>query len=349
MKKYLHLTKYSKKSAMRKTSLFIFSVTAITFMSCYGQNSNKDTLLVEAYSSYNNTDLPSSLLLTNLNSDYDSTINYALSLLGVPNTDIEIETTPTFGAFSVINRQSQRRFFVYSPVFFDSVYKVTQTNLAILSICFHELAHHFYRHPLKPSYASHLYEKQADRYSGFEMAIIGATLEESLAAMKNIELLGGKVTETPSHPDKASRLAEIEKGYIDARIKIFKDSSYIKRDSIFRIQELMYALYEDKSFFDIQNMEYSTDTVYAYSNKAIKKSNTKQVYSFYGELIYLTSDKRIKLLSNNQSIGEIIQPNPNLKSKILNLDGVKFYLEEEKIYSVNPDGFKLEVGNKIIN
>jgi hypothetical protein len=217
--------------------------------------------------------------------------------------------------------------------------------LAITSICFHELAHQFYRHPLKPTYASQIYEKQADRYSGFAMCIIGATLEQSLAAMKNF----GNDNETPTHPDKASRLAEIEKGYIDAKIKIFKDSSYIKQDSIFKTQELMYALYVDKSFTDIQSMTYSEDSVMAYSKKAIKKSSTKQVYSFYGELIYFTGDEKIKLLSSNQAIGEVLQPNPNLKSKILNLDGVKFYLEENKIYSVNPDGFKLEVGNKITN
>lgn len=330
---------------MKQASLILLSTTTITFMSCCGHKPNKDALFVEAYSSYNNTDLPSTLSLTNPNSNYDSTIIYALNLIGLPNTDIEIQTTSSYGAFSVINKQSQRRFFLYSPVFFDSVFKVTHSNLAILSICFHELAHQFYRHPLKPSYASQLYEKQADRYSGFEMCIIGATLEQSLIAMKNF----GNDNETPTHPDKASRLAEIEKGYIDAKIKIFKDSTYMRQDTIFKTQELMYALFEDKSFSDIQDIIYSSDTVYAYTKKAVEKSNTKQVYSFYGELIYLTNDKKIKLVSNDEKIGVVLQPNTKLQSKILNLDGVKFYLEDKKIYSVNPDGFKLEVGNKITN
>lgn len=349
LKNILHLIKYFQTNAMKNTTLFLLSVMTSAFVSCCGQNTNKGTLIVEAYSSYNNSDLPSTLSLTNQNSNYDSTIKYALDLIGLPNTDIEVETTPIFGAFSVINRQSQRRFFLYSPTFFDSVYKVTQTNYAILGICFHELAHHFYRHPLKPSNASHFYEKQADRYSGFELAIIGATLEQSLAAMNNIEVLGGKVTASHSHPDKASRLAEIEKGYIDARIKIFKDSSFIKLDSIFKMQELMYALYENKSFSEIQEMSYSNDSLVAYSDKAIKKSKSIQVYSFYGELIYLTTDKKVKLLDSEQTIGDVLQPNLKLQEKILNLDGVKFYLEQDKIYSVNPDGFKLEVGNKITN
>ena len=348
LKNILHLT-FKYQQPIKQASLFLLSVTIITFTSCCGQISNKDTLVIEAYSSYNNTVFPSTLTLTEQNSNYDSTISYALGLIGLPKTDIEIETTPTFGAYSVINRQSQRRFFIYNPTFFDSVYKVTQTNYAILGICFHEFAHHFYRHPLKPTNASHFYEKQADRYSGFELAIIGATLEQSLAAMNNIEVLGGNVNATSSHPDKASRLAEIKKGYIDARIKIFKDSSFIKQDSIFKMQEFMYALYNSKSFSAIEEMSYNADSIVVYSNKAIKKSNSKQVYLFYGELIYLTKDQKVQLLDCEQSIGEVLQPNPKLQSKVLNLDGVKFYLEEDKIYSVNPDGFKLEVGNKIFN
>lgn len=341
--------KFLKTKSMRNISLFFLFVVTITCLSCGGQNSVIENLVIDAYSSYNNTVLPSTLSLKNKNSNYDSTINFALELIGLPNTDIEIKTTPSFGAYSVINKQSQRRFFLYNPTFFDSVYKVTQTNFAILGICFHELAHHFYRHPLKPTNASHFYEKQADRYSGFELAIIGATLEQSLAAMNNIELLGGMATSTPSHPDKANRLAEIEKGYIDARIKIFKDSSFIKRDSIFNTNELIVALYENKSFSADWEMKNSIDRDIAYPWKAIKKSNSKELYIFYGELIYFTQDKEIKLLDSEQSIGIVLQPNLNLQSKVLSLDGVIFYLEEDKIYSVNPGGFKLQVGNIIKN
>ena len=330
-----------------QTAPLVFYLVFSTLTSCKGQKTTKDTIIVEAYSSYNNATLPSTFDASGLPTNYDSIISYAENLIGLPNTDIEIETTSSFGAFSVINRLSQRRFFVYSPIFFDSVYKITQTKYSILGICFHELAHHHYRHPLKPSYASHFYEKQADRYSGFELAVVGATLEQSLAVMDKIELFGGSIDETLSHPAKASRLAEIEKGYIDARLLIFKDSSYIKRDSVFKMEEMMYALYGNKSFSEIQDKVFSSDTIVVYSNKVLKKSKSKQVYNFYGELIYLTTDKRIKLLSNEQTIGDVLQPNPSLKSKILNLDGVKFHLEDGKIYSVNPDGFKLEVGNKI--
>lgn len=321
----------------------ILCIVFSTLISCKDQ----DAIIVEAYSSFNNAKLPSSFKASDLPTNYDSIINYAARVIGLPDTDIEIEETSTFGAFSVINRLSHRRFFVYSPIFFDSVFTVTKSNYGILSICFHELAHHHYRHPLKPSYASHIYEKQADRYSGFQLAIMGATLEQTLAVMNNIELFGGTIDETLSHPDKLSRLAEIEKGYIDARILIFEDTSYIRRDSVFKMKEMMYALSDNKSFIEIQNKTISEDTIALYSNKVYNKYEAEDIYNLYGDLIYLKSDMKIKLLSNEQTIGHIIQPNPELQSKILSLDGIKFYLEGDKIYSINPDGFKLEIGNKI--
>jgi hypothetical protein len=333
---------------MRNLSEIFLSIAFAIISSCNGQCSSDhvisaDSIKVDAYSSYNNSILPSMLKVESIHSHYDTLINYALDLIGLPSTDISIEMTSKFGAFSIMNSQGQRKF-LYSPFFFDSVYKVTQTSFAILSICFHELAHQFYRHPLKPSFGSHIYEKQADRYSGFEMAIVGASLEQSLLAMKYF----GNDSETMTHPDKASRLAEIEKGYIDARIKIFKDPNYIKQDSAFKMQEFMSAIYVDASFAEVKNIKYSVDSIQINSNKASNKSNTKQVYSLYGELIYLSKDN-VKLVSNGQSIGQIFQPNESLKYKILNIDGVKFYLEDRIIYSINPEGYKLEVGKNIFN
>lgn len=330
---------------MKNIHFILVLLATSLFYSCCGQEKSKDTFSVEAYSSFNNSVIPSILTLTNTHSNYDSIVKFSLDLIGLPNSDIEILKTAEFGAFSVINKHSLRRFFLYSPEFFDSVLKVTNTDFSILSICFHELAHHFYRHPLKPTFASHMFEKQADRYSGFEMCIIGATLEQSLLAMQNF----GNENETLSHPDRASRMTEIEKGFIDAKIKIFKDSSYIKQDSLLKSQELMIALFRNMSMSDTDSLTFSKDKVSVYIKNAFKKANSKQVYSLYGELIYLTSKKVIKLLSNDEKIGEVLMPNDSLKLQILNINGVKFYLEGQRLYSVNPDGIKIEVGIKITN
>ena len=287
--------------------------------------------------------MPTNIFLTNQKTNYEKIINEAQEIIGLPNTDIEIETTNEFGAFSVINRLSQRRFFVYSPAFFDSVYSVTNTNFAIMSICFHELAHQYYRHPLKPNNASHIYEKQADTYSGYQMCLSHATLEQALLAIQNF----GTEQETETHPDKASRIAAITSGYINARIKVFHDTTYREIYKTLKSNELMFALYDTKSMEEIESMSYSKDTVAAYTKKVFKKSKTKQLYTLYGELIYFTNDNKINLYTNNKVIGKIL-PTSNATEKMLSLDGVQFHLENNIITSVNPDGSKLEVGQKLL-
>jgi len=329
----------------------IIFIASFLILLCSSSNTHilNDNINVDAFCSYNGMNLPPTIFANNNSTAYDSIIKSTLNLIGLPDTDIEIDTTVVYGAFAVINKNSQRRFFIYSPIFFDSVYFITNTKYAIMSICFHELAHQLYNHPLKPSYASLIYEKQADRYSGYQMCIIGGTLEQSLIAMKYF----GNNLETPSHPDKATRLAEIEKGYTSAKINVFKDSSYIKKDSISKSKELLYTMFYKNSLAnEIKNnkylMYYDSDYII---DKAYKKSNSKSVYTLYGELIYFTSDLKVKLLSNNKIIGNLLESENNkMFSKIINLEGVLFYLDyKQNIFSINPDGSKLEAGNILLN
>jgi len=54
--------------------MFLSPLMITTIVSCCGQNTDKDTLNVEAYSSYNNSSLPTVLSLTNQETNYDSLI-----------------------------------------------------------------------------------------------------------------------------------------------------------------------------------------------------------------------------------------------------------------------------------
>ena len=325
--------------------IYLIFCTSIILSPCFAQETTHKTLIPEAYSSYNNSNLSPSIAISTQKTNYDSIIYLTIDRIGLAGSDIEIDKTNEYGAFSVFNRSSLRRFLVYSPFFFDSVYSVTKTNYGIMSICFHELAHHLFNHTLKPNNMSIICEKQADWYSGYQMCIIGATLEQSLIAMKDF----GNDLETSTHPDKASRLIEIEKGYTTAKINIFKDSSYLKKDSVFKTNELLFALKKINPVYEILSYNLN-DSISSATEKPISKPKKKQLYSLYGELIYFNSDKKIKLFSNDKTIGNLAQSKKSLTTKILNLDGVKFYLENDKdIFSISPDGSKLEAGKKIIN
>jgi hypothetical protein len=132
-------------------------------------------------------------------------------------------------------------YFAFNELFFDSVFTVTKSYNCIKSICFHEIAHHFYRHPLKSKWEAHVHELEADRYSGFLMRMIGATLEQSIAAMTHF----GNETDTHSHPSKYKRIAEIRSGYLDASIRIFKDS-LASIDSL-HLDEKQYFIIREKA------------------------------------------------------------------------------------------------------
>jgi hypothetical protein len=328
----------TKLPFMQNWKFLFFIIVLQLYISCNRDFKDKP-IQVSSYSSYNASVLDQQLTIIKGHKRYDSLIVHSLQLVGLPNTDIEIAKTYRYGAFSVIEQPSQRRFFLYSPSFFDSVRTKTGTDLAILSICFHELAHQFYRHPLKPGNASRIYEKQADRYSGYQMCLTHATLEQALLAMQSF----GNDLATYSHPDKNSRLLEIAQGYCEAKLNVFKDSSYLR---VYRnLKSFELTKIKENMFFEKNNIKSLTDTIGGFENET-KSYDSRQNYLLYGEQIYITSDNEIKLYSNNELIGKAVQSSSGFPVE-LNLDGVKFYLEGDKrIYSKNPDNTKLEVGMK---
>lgn len=81
-----------------QSKILVFYFIFLTHISCEGWKISKDVIKVDAYSSYNNATIPETFDASGLSTNYDSIIKYAESLIGLPNTDIEIETTSSFGA-----------------------------------------------------------------------------------------------------------------------------------------------------------------------------------------------------------------------------------------------------------
>ncbi|WP_333889170.1 hypothetical protein [Sphingobacterium siyangense] len=308
------------------------------FLGLYSCKPRKDLIQVEAYSSYNNSPLSTTILLTFDHQKYNDLIQKVLLIAGLPDTDIEVETTDNFGAFSVMNTLSDRRFLLYNPAYFDSVYNTTKTEFSIMSICFHELGHLFYRHPLKHSYASHIYEMQADRYSGFQMALTDATLDEAISAILHF----ADKDETYSHPRLLTRLEQLIDGYSDAKIRIFKDSTYFKNKSIYLAQFDDSHMLNQMIVQDSAAMIVNTDEQ---TNKRLEITVPKtQTYILYGIKISLTAENDLKLLSNNKVIGNLVKSKSKSGNATLNFNGVSFELNDNIITAKNPDGSFSEVG-----
>ncbi|MCY7352307.1 MAG: hypothetical protein LH606_16855 [Cytophagaceae bacterium] len=105
-----------------------------------------------------------------------------------------------------------RRFIVYDNSFMKLVEDRTQNSWAAISIMAHEIAHHLEGHTVDGMGSRPEKELIADRWSGWALHQMGATLDEAQLAMRTLQSEMGDYT----HPARSLRLAAIEKGWREA-------------------------------------------------------------------------------------------------------------------------------------
>lgn len=105
------------------------------------------------------------------------------------------------------------RWIVYDNDFLENLDSYANTKWASISVMAHEMGHHYYNHVVSGQGSTIPTEIEADYFSGFAMARYGATLDQSIAAMKTIAT--DKASST--HPAKKDRLDAITRGWNAAR------------------------------------------------------------------------------------------------------------------------------------
>lgn len=124
--------------------------------------------------------------------------------------NFEIQAASVPNASAVI--QGTQRFVLYNPAFMKSMNEKAGTKWAAISILAHEVGHHLNGHTLVPGGSRPPTELQADQFSGFVLQKMGATLDESTAAMHAF----GSPVGSATHPAKGERLAAITAGWMQA-------------------------------------------------------------------------------------------------------------------------------------
>jgi hypothetical protein len=109
--------------------------------------------------------------------------------------------------------KDRQRIIEYNSEFIARVMDSTSTNWSAISILAHEVAHHLLGHTLDPERVRPGDELACDRYSGFILQAMGATLEATLSAME----VSGNPHGTRSHPPKHARSEAIRQGWIQSR------------------------------------------------------------------------------------------------------------------------------------
>jgi hypothetical protein len=104
---------------------------------------------------------------------------------------------------------SGKRWIIYDNEFLESIDEYAATKWASISVMAHEVGHHKHNHVLSGKGSTVPTEIEADEFSGYVMQRLGATLDQSVAAIKTISTEKASST----HPAKKDRVAAITKGW----------------------------------------------------------------------------------------------------------------------------------------
>jgi hypothetical protein len=110
-------------------------------------------------------------------------------------------------AYATIIRN--KRYIIYDNDFLENLDGYAGTKWASVSVLAHEMGHHYRNHTIDTRGSTPPKELEADYFSGYVMAKLGATLSEARAAMEQIATPRGSST----HPAKADRLNAIARGW----------------------------------------------------------------------------------------------------------------------------------------
>lgn len=105
------------------------------------------------------------------------------------------------------------RYIVYDNDFLEALDGYAATKWASISVMAHEMGHHYYNHVVSGQGSTVPTEIEADAFSGYIMNKLGATLDQSLAAMNSI----ASDRASSTHPGKKDRLAAITRGWNQAK------------------------------------------------------------------------------------------------------------------------------------
>lgn len=116
--------------------------------------------------------------------------------------------TRSYGAFAAI--RDRQRWIVYNSA---ELFKAPDGKLLwdSLGTLGHELGHHLAGHTASSNQPNHVRELEADRFSGFILSRLGATLEQAVEWTHDLNF-----SDTPSHPARAKRTAAAMEGWEQA-------------------------------------------------------------------------------------------------------------------------------------
>jgi hypothetical protein len=225
--------------------ILLSSIPAISF--------SQQRLLIENSCSYYGEKLPKEIYSFTSDNEAQTTLARIMNASGLPsNFKLIAGNVPNACAVLKYNTvtQSLDRYIIYNQTFMQKV-KESINDWASISILAHEIGHHLSGHSLQAGGSRPELELEADKFSGFILQKLGATLEQSESAVNVLINEEGSST----HPGKSARLAAIANGWtssFEAEMGSNKKSA-VKRPLYLNPEELYIVKNNRKSITIFQN------------------------------------------------------------------------------------------------
>ncbi|HBB95637.1 MAG TPA: hypothetical protein DC054_09620 [Blastocatellia bacterium] len=127
---------------------------------------------------------------------------------------IQVDIVPVTEKINVQICPGDHNYIAFYYPWLDQLYSETKSNWALYGIFAHEIGHYALNHDRTSLGSQPRIELEADEFAGLILAEMGASLEEAQTAYRsNTMWINEVVTQNPSHPPIAQRLAAVEKGW----------------------------------------------------------------------------------------------------------------------------------------
>ncbi len=145
--------------------------------------------------------------------------------MGLP-LRFEVRSGPVPNASAILTKDG-KRLIIYNVIFMEEIKKKSGQYWSLISIMAHEVGHHLSFH-LSKDIDDHTAELEADYFSGFVLAKLDATLEQALAAMREL----GSPLSSKTHPKRDDRLQAIATGWKTGGSKKVPDITAVRTPQV---------------------------------------------------------------------------------------------------------------------
>ena len=273
------------KIMFMKNTILIIILSFIFLNTTFSQSKIK----VGKTCSYNGLKIPEFVYTFSSDKDADNALTLIVDASGLSkNFKLLAGDVPNACATISIDPKTNQieRYIIYNQTFMNNISK-HNNYWASISILAHEIGHHLNGHSLLTGGSRPNLELEADKFSGFILSKLGATLDEAETAVNTLPEAGSL-----THPPRSARLAAVANGYLSNNKNNPKLSSTIEiktspknigwqknAEKVFiRIEELTKKIHLiSQSGYEFNNLEY----------KAYKLDNETKLFWFPKYWTYL--------------------------------------------------------------